>query len=114
MDAGKLDKRAVVMRRPVITDADGDDTGRRGDYAPAMTLWANYKPLSAREAAQGGRAQNVETGTLTIRDSTQARTITNGDRITVQERDFGIAGVGLPDRRTGMIQLNISTDLGGE
>lgn len=114
MDAGRLDKRAVVMRRPVITDDEGEDSGQRGDYAPAMTLWANYKPLSAREAAEGGRAQNVETGTLTIRDSVQARTITNGERIVLQGRDFGVTGAGLPDRRTGMIQLNISTDLGGQ
>lgn len=114
MDSGRFEKRATVMRRPVIEDADGEDTGQRGDYAPAMTLWANYRPLSAREAAQGGRAQNVETGTLTIRDSAQARTVSNADRIALQGKDFGITGVGLPDRRTGTIQLNISTDLGGE
>lgn len=114
MDGGRLDKRAVVMRRPIIADDQGEDTGERGDYAPAMTLWANYRPSSAREAAQGGRAQNVETGTLMIRDSVQARTITNGERLVLQGRDFGVIGVGLPDRRTGMIQLNISTELGGQ
>ena len=113
MDPGRLDRRATVMRRPVVTDADGEDTGQRADYAPVMTLWAHYRSLGAREAAQGGRAQNVETGMLTIRDSAQARTITNGDRIALQDRDFGIAGVGLPDRRSGLIQLTIATDLGG-
>lgn len=112
MDPGRFDRRAVVMRRAVITDIDGDPVGA-GDYAPVMTLWANYWPLGAKEAVQGGRAQNVETGTLTIRDSVQARTVTNGDRIALQGRDFGIAGIGLPDRRSGTIQLTIATDLGG-
>jgi len=112
MDSGRFDRRAIVMRRAIVNDADGDPVGA-GDFEPVMTLWANYRSESVKEAAQGGRAQNVEAGTLTIRDSAQARTVTNGDRITLQGRDFGIAGVGLPDRRTGTIQLAISTDFGG-
>lgn len=112
MDPGRFDRRAVVLRRAAVTDADGDVVGA-GAYEPVMTLWANYWPQVAREAAQGGRAQNVETGTLPIRDSAQARTVTNGDRIALQGRDFGIAGIGLPDRRSGTIQLTIATDLGG-
>lgn len=114
MDPGRLDRRAQFMRRPVILDNDGEDTGQRGDYAPVFALWSNYRPQSAREAAQGGAAQNVENGILTIRDGAQARTITNGDRVKIQGRDFNIDGVGLPDRRRGTIQLNVSSNLGGE
>lgn len=112
MDPGRFDTRATIRRRPVLADADGDPVGA-GDYAPVMTVWANYRPQGAREAAQGGRAQNVETGTLTIRDSTQARTVTNADRVTLRGRAFNITGLGLPDRRAGTIQLTIATDLGG-
>ncbi|MGX9979066.1 phage head completion protein [Methylobacterium fujisawaense] len=72
MDPGRFNRRAVVMRRAVVTDADGDVVGA-GDCEPVMILWASYRPQGAREAAQGGRAQNVETGTLTICDSAQAR-----------------------------------------
>ncbi len=98
------------MRRAVVTDADGDVVGA-GDCEPVMILWASYRPQGAREAAQGGRAQNVETGTLTICDSAQARPSRPGDRIALQGRDFGIAGIDLPDRRSGTIQLAIATDL---
>lgn len=112
MDPGRFDLRAVVMRRAIVLDGDGDPAGA-GAFEPVMTLWASYRPESVREAAQGGRAQNVEAGTLTVRDSAQARTVTNGDRIALQGRDFGIAGVGLPDRRTGTIQIAIATDFGG-
>ncbi len=111
MDPGRFDLRAVVMRRAIVLDGDGDPAGA-GAFEPVMTLWA-VTGESVREAAQGGRAQNVEAGTLTIRDSAQARTVTNGDRIALQGRDFGIAGVGLPDRRTGTIQIAIATDFGG-
>lgn len=112
MDPGRFDTRATILRRAILADADGDPVGA-GDYAPVMTVWANYRPQGAREAAQGGRAQNVETGTLTIRDSTQARTVTNADRVTLRGRDFNITGLGLPDRRSGTIQLTLATDLGG-
>jgi head-tail adaptor len=114
MDAGRLDQRADILRRPPILDDQGDDTGDRGPYALAFTVWASFRPQSVREAAQGGAAQNVETGTLTVRDSAQTRTITNGERVKLQGRDFAIEGVGLPDRRTGLIALNVSSNLGGE
>lgn len=113
MDSGRFEHRAHFMRRPPILD-QGEDTGDRGPYAPVFTLWANFRPQSVREAAQGGAAQNVESGTLTVRTTTQSRTITNGDRVTIDGRDFAIDGVGLPDRRTGLIALNVSSNLGGE
>lgn len=114
MDSGRFEHRAQFMRRPPILDAQGEDTGDRGDYALAFTLWANFRPQSVREAAQGGAAQNVESGTLTVRDTAQSRTITNGERVKLLGRDFAVDGVGLPDRRTGLIALNVSSNLGGE
>ncbi|WP_244424694.1 phage head completion protein [Methylobacterium nodulans] len=99
----------TFRQRPVI--GDGTD---RGDYADAFKAWANYRQESAREAAEGGRAQDVETGTLTIRDSPQARTVTSADRVVILGREFGIEGVGLPDRRTGMITMRISSNMGGQ
>lgn len=114
MDPGRLDLRAQFSRRPPILDEAGEDTGDRGDYVPVFTVWANFRTQSVREAAQGGGAQNVEDGTLTIRDSEQARTVTNGDRVLLQGRDYAITGVGLPDRRTGLIAIVLSSNLGGQ
>jgi head-tail adaptor len=114
MDSGRFEHRAQFMRRPPILDDEGQDTGDRGPYALGFTLSANFRPQSVREAVQGGGAQNVETGILTVRDTAQARTITNGERVKILGRDFAIEGVGLPDRRTGLIALNISSNLGGE
>lgn len=114
MYARRLDQRAAFFRRPPILDAGGRDTGDRGPYALAFTVWANFRPESVREAVQGGAARNIETGTLTVRDSLQARTINNGDRVVLQGRDFVVDGVGLSDRRTGTIALSISSNLGGE
>lgn len=114
MDSGRFELHAQFLREPPILDAGGRDTGDRGAYAPVFKLWANFRPQSVREAAQGGAAHNVETGTLTIRDSVKARSVTNGDRVLLLGRDFAIEGVGLPDRRTGLITLTVSSNLGGK
>ena len=107
MDPGRRDKRATFRQRP----GEGRE---RGDYADAFTLWASYRPETGREAAEGGRAQDVESGTLVVRDSAQARTVTNADRVVVLGREFGIEGVGLPDRRTGLITMRVASNLGGQ
>lgn len=113
MAAGLLDLRATFRKRVARKDSDGEVIGY-GDYEPVFVRWANFRPLTAREASQGGTAQNVASGVLTVRDGPQARTITNGDRVTVLGRDFNIDGVALPDRSYGTITLNISSTLGGQ
>lgn len=106
MDPGRLDRRVAFQQRP--------GAGRtRGEFVEVFTLWANYRPENSREAAEGGRAQDVESGTLTVRDTRQSRTLTNADRCTIGGRSFAIEGVGLPDRRSGLLRLRVSSTLGG-
>ncbi|MGU3418525.1 head-tail adaptor protein [Methylobacterium sp. D54C] len=110
MDPGRLDRRVTFRRRTALDD---DPTGR-GDYADLFTTWANYRPAALREAVQGGGAVNVASGTLAIRDSARARDLVTTDRVTLQGQDFDVKGVGLPDRRTGLILMQIETSLGGQ
>lgn len=107
MDAGRLDRHATFSRRPA--GANGQD---RGDtFAPYLTVWARYLRIKGSEKVEAGRDVDVEQATLVIRDSTAVREITAADRVTVQGRDFAVASVGLPDRRTGLISLDIASDL---
>ncbi len=106
MDPGRLDKRVTILRRPPGVN--------RGPYDEAFRAWGRYIPASAREAAEGGQAVNVESGTLLVRTSSETRSITNMDRVLLDGRDFGIEGVQIPDRRTGLISLSIATRLGGQ
>ncbi len=106
MDPGRLDLRVAFLQRP-------GEGRQRGDYAEAFTLWANYRPETSREAVEGGRAQDVESGTLVVRDTAQSRTLTNADRCVIRGRDFAIEGVGLPDRRSRLLRLRVSSHLSG-
>lgn len=108
MDPGRLDLRVTFRRRPVT------GTISRGPYADVFTVWANYRRAANRELVEAGRAQDVEGGVLLIRDSPQARTVTNADRVMVQGRDIAIEGVGIPDRRSGLITLTLASKLGGQ
>ncbi|KQP34299.1 head-tail adaptor protein [Methylobacterium sp. Leaf102] len=109
MDPGRFDLRVTLRRRPEV-----GSPRERGAYADAFPVWANFRTAGVRELVEGGQATNVESGALTLRDSAQARTITGADRVVIRGRDFAIEGVGLPDRRTGLIVLSVATKLGGQ
>lgn len=109
MDPGRLDKRVTILRRP-----PSQGGASRGPYQEAFRAWGRYIPASAREASVGGQAVNVENGTLMVRTNSQTRTITSMDRVLLDGRDFGIDGVQIPDRRTGLISLSVATKLGGQ
>ncbi|MCJ2132455.1 head-tail adaptor protein [Methylobacterium sp. E-045] len=108
MDPARLDIRATFRRRPVV------GTVSRGPYADAFTVWANYRRATNREIAEGGQAVDVEAGVLMVRDSTQARTITNADRVVIEGRDFAIEGVAVRNRTSGLITLTLSSRKGGQ
>ncbi len=108
MDPGRLDKRVAILRR---LERPG---GGRTPYEEVFRAWGRFIPASAREASEGGQAVNVESGTLLVRTNGETRTITTMDRVLLDGRDFGIEGVQIPDRRTGLISLSIATKLGGQ
>jgi head-tail adaptor len=111
MNAGDFDRRITIRRRADLGE------GERGDFADAFKLWANVRMTSATEAVQGGRLQDLESGTVTVRDGTQARSITIADRLVLTWRglssDFAIVSVAPPDRRTATIAIGVQSRPGG-
>lgn len=107
MNPGQLDTRVTFRRRAVLNARERSD-----DYSDFLTVWAKYTRLSGREALQAGRVTDIETGTLRIRDSARAREITNEDRVRVKGRNHAVQAVSLPERRTGFIDIAVSTDVG--
>lgn len=110
IQAERLDQRVTFRRRAVVPVTAGNE---RGGWQNLFTVWAEFRRVNGTEALQGGRLQDVGQGVLRIRDSAQARTITNADRAIVQGRDYRIVSVAPSDRRTGLIEMSISTDRAG-
>lgn len=110
MEPGKLDRRAVFSRRP---DVEGDDDARGDTFEPFLTVWCQYLRVKGSQKVEGGQDIDQEFATLVIRDSVAARGITAADRVEVQGRGFKVASVGLPNRRSGLISLDVQSGPGG-
>lgn len=71
----ELDARLTFQSRQL--DANGDPLG---DWAAGFTVFAAVDWLRGSESAVSNRLQGLQPVTITVRDSAQARTITNGFR----------------------------------
>jgi head-tail adaptor len=108
--AGQFDHRVTLRRRAALAE------GERGDFADIFTVWANVRMTSANEAVQGGRPQDLESGVITVRKSTQTLSITIADRLVLDgnsDKDFAIVSVPPPDRRAATIAIGIQSRPGG-
>jgi head-tail adaptor len=111
MRAGRLDLRVDFHRRALVPGRPHD----RGDFEPVPYLAdvpAEYRRLSGSETLEGGRLSDVEQGTLLIRDTPEARTITAADRVRFEGRDFAIKTVPVPVRRLRRIEINVALEMG--
>lgn len=70
MGAGKLRDRVRFDSR--TPDANGDPLG---PFTPGFTVWANIEYLRGSEVALAQRLEKRQPVSVTVRDSTQARTI---------------------------------------
>lgn len=100
--AGDLRDRYRFDQRGI--DANGD---RLGPFEDGFTVWAQTTWLRGSEAVMGQRLEGKQPVILTIRDSAQARTITNGFR-AVNARDvtkvFNITSVS-PAKERGFLDV---------
>ena len=103
MDPAKLDRRVTFRRRQVLAQ------NARGEFVNFFGAWAAYAPSSSREAIESGRPTDIETGLIRIRDSAKGRELTGADRVMIAGREFSLQAVGLPDRRTGLIDITVTT-----
>lgn len=111
-DAGALDSRVRFDAR--AWDANGDPMG---DFVPGFTVWAKVDYLRGTESAQSNRLQGLQPVVIVIRDSAQARTITNGFRAVIISgrgvfpgQELNLTAVA-PDQTPGF--LNIMATAGG-
>lgn len=83
MDAGKLDRRLVFEKR--IEQSDGFGNTVRPEYVPQFTTRGNRHWLRGGESVMAARLESRQPAILTVRNSEQARSVTNDWRV----RDTG-------------------------
>lgn len=112
MTSGELDRRATFLRRP---EQPSDAGNERGGYAPLVTVWAGYSPMSATRREEYGYAEDVLSAWLKIRESSQIESLTIADRVRIgaqlpggdTRNEYAVDSVPLPDR-SGYRLLRIS------
>ena len=97
-----MDRRVVFQRRDTTSDAYGQVTA--GNWTTLATVWAHLTERPGREGVEAGRLESSALGTLRIRDSATARTITAADRVTINGVAYAIRDV-RPPQRTGVIEM---------
>lgn len=88
--------RVLFQRETAAADVYGNETD--GTWADLFTVWGRFKPGRAREQSEAGRPEAQVAGVLTVRSSTDTRTLTAGDRCTIRGETYQIHAITNPDQ----------------
>lgn len=102
MRGGRLRKRVIFERSGRANDGGG---GAAVSWAPIGTVWGGYRPETSSERLDAGRLQSETAGTLTIRSSIFARTITSADRVIIDGIPHQIRSITNPDQKDAGLAL---------
>lgn len=99
MQAGKLDRRIVLQRATVATDAFNQPVQTWGTLA---TVWASAKPISDGERARAGEVFSSLSMRFQIRYSSTVANLDTRDRVVFDSRTYDIVAVKEIGRREGL------------
>jgi len=91
MQAGKLDRRITIVRRPTPEERGRDSFGAEiEDWVVVCQAWANVRPVSGREFLQGHQQGQEVMNTVRIR---YRKGITPSMRVRLDVKDYDIVYV---------------------
>lgn len=103
MGAGKYREKAVFTRlNAEAVNAYGEP---HASWETLFSRWGDFRETTGKERVEAGTVQSTATGTLRIRYSTQAATITAADRVTIRGADWNIRSVIQTDKKSKQIEL---------
>lgn len=111
MLAGRMRYSVTILRRADIPDNPGGVA--RGDFSDAFATRASFKQASGAKALEAGLVEDQTRGVLRVYDCAQNRTINVADRIRLEDVEWSIETVALPDRVRRHIEITVSRKFGG-
>lgn len=99
MEAGKLDRRIVIERGAVTTNAFNEEIQT---WAPLLTVWAGKQDVSDRERFAAAETGATVTTRFLIRWSNAAATVDARDRIIYDGRTYDVHHAKEIGRREGI------------
>lgn len=104
MRAGSLNKRVTFERRRAIDDGGG---GGGIVWEAFLTVWGGLRPERGRERLEAGRLEAVVAGVLQVRSSSDARGVTEADRVVIDNVPHQIRAIVNPDQRNRMLEMTV-------
>jgi SPP1 family predicted phage head-tail adaptor len=102
MAAGKFRERVTFQRQGVGDDGYGNVTTPWTDH---LTVWADVLEGLGRERVAAGRLESPKTATIRIRQSTEAATLTEADRVMARDVAWNIRSIVRVGRKNDVLEL---------
>jgi len=105
MAGGRYRERAVFQRlNAEAVDAYGQP---HSAWESLTTVWADLRETTGKERVEAGAVNSAVTGTLRLRYSMDAASITAADRVTIRGSTWNIRSVGEVGRKHKQVEMLI-------
>lgn len=108
--AGRLVKKVTFQREETVADDGGGQAVTWVDIAGLVRVSASFMPERGRERLEAGRLEAAVAGRLWMRSFALARTITEKDRVMIDDVPYVIRSITNPDGRN--IELEMTVERG--
>ena len=102
MAAGKFADRVTFQRQGAGDDGYGNVTTPWVDH---LTVWADVLEGLGREKVAAGRVESPKTATIRIRQSTDAATLTEADRVQARGVAWNIRSIVRVGRKNDVLEM---------
>lgn len=97
-------RKRCYFSKPAKRVEDGGG-GSPKAWLNALTVWGELIPQTGQERVAAGRLEASGIATLRIRSSSDARTIDESYKVTVDDVDYQIRGIDNPDQRNRFLEM---------
>lgn len=109
MPAGGMRSRVAFERIVTVPDGAG---GQSAGWGVVYRCRGQYRPERGRERIEAGRMEAAMAGVLRVRSCSQARDLTESDRVLIDGIVFQIRAISNPDGRNKHLELSVERGTG--
>lgn len=99
---GRLNKRVTFERQVRTPDGSG---GTTVSWSTLYTVAGSHRPQFASERLESGRLESATPGVLTVRSSSDLRSVTTSDRVQIDSIAHQIRSITNPDQRNRFLEI---------
>lgn len=107
MRAGRLNKKVTFQRSSSVSDGGGGGAVSWANITGLVRVSASYTPERGRERIEADRLEAASAGVLRMRSFELSRTITELDRVLIDDIPHQIRSVINPDQKNAELEMTV-------